>query len=264
MGTFFHEVFYEPIFNALFWLIRVLPGHDLGLAIIAITVVIRLILIWPSIQQIRSSKSMQALSPKLKALQKEFANDKQELARRTMQLYRDHKVSWTSGCLPLLIQLPFLFAMYQVFIGGLQVDPATKLLTADHINDLYGPLRAVADSTPIGTTFLGFLNVTASKNIVLALIVGATQYFQAKMLNPKANPPTTQGAKDEQMATAMSRQMTIIMPIFIAYISYVVPAGLGLYFLASNIFSIVQQWLILRKDGQATPAVVAPPPPTQP
>lgn len=253
MGNFFHVAFFEPIFNGLFWFVRIIPGHDLGLAIIAITLLIRIILIWPSILQIRSSKSMQELGPKLKALQKEFANDRQELAKRTMALYREHKVNPVTGCLPLLIQLPFLFAMYQVFIGGLQIDATTHLLSAAKQADLYGPLRAVADTTPIGTTFLGFLDITAAKNILLAVLVGATQYVQAKMLTPTtAKTPKTEGAKDEQMATAVSRQMTIIMPVFIAYISYVVPAGLGLYFLTSNIFSIVQQWLLLRKSQPPT------------
>lgn len=252
MSNFFHVAFFEPIFNGLFWFVRIIPGHDLGLSIIAITLLIRMLLIWPSILQIRSSKSMQELGPKLKALQKEFANDRQELAKRTMALYREHKVNPVTGCLPLLIQLPFLFAMYRVFIGGLQVDATTHILSVAKQADLYGPLRAVADVTPIGTIFLGFLNITAAKNIFLAVLVGATQYVQAKMLTPKTNAPKTEGAKDEQMATAVSRQMTIIMPIFIAYISYVVPAGLGLYFLTSNIFSIVQQWLLLRKSKAKT------------
>lgn len=249
MGQFFHVAFYQPIFNGLIGFVQALPGHDLGLAIILVTIVIRLILLWPSVAQIRSSRSMQIIGPKLKALQKEFAGDRQELAKRTMQLYREHKVNPLSSCLPLLIQLPFLFALYQVFIAGLKVDSTTHLLNPDQLKDLYGPLRAVFQTTPIDTVSFG-LNLAVGGSIILALLVAGTQFYQAKMLTPTNKTPKVPGAQDEQMATAISRQMMYIMPLFIGYLSYKLPSGLGLYFLISNIFSIGQQWLILRRDNR--------------
>ncbi len=247
---FFHTIFYEPIFNGLVAVYRFVPGHDLGVAIVAMTIAIRLVLIWPSIAQIRSSKSLQELQPKIKALQEKYKGDRQELAKQTMALYRAHKTNPLSSCLPTLIQLPFLIALYQVFIAGIQTDPATQLLLAERQADLYPSLQPYFASTPVDTLSFGLLNLAAKKNIFLALVVGATQYLQAKMLVPKTAPPTTPGAKDEQLATSMTRQMTLIMPAVTAWISYILPAGLALYFFVSNVFSIVQQWLMYRPKKQ--------------
>lgn len=253
----FHTIFYQPIFNGLVALYRYFPGHDLGVAIVAITIIIRLVLIWPSIAQIRSSRSLQELQPKLRALQQKHKNDRQELAKQTMALYREHKTNPLSSCLPTLIQLPFLIALYQVFIGGIQTDPTTHLLLAERQADIYPSLRDYFTATPIDALSFGFLNLAAKKNIILALIVGVTQYVQAKMLAPKTTPPAVGGAKDEQLATSMTRQMTLVLPVITAWISYILPAGLALYFFASNIFSIIQQWLMARtkipKSEQRTP-----------
>lgn len=242
----FHTIFYQPIFNGLVAMYRHLPGHDLGVAIIVMTIAIRIVLILPSIAQIRSSLSLQKLQPKLRALQQKHKNDRPELAKQTMALYREHKTNPLSSCLPTLIQLPFLIALYQVFIGGIQTDPTTQLLLAERQADLYSPLRDFFATTPIDTRSFGFLDLAAKKNVFLALIVGVTQYVQVKMLAPKTTPPAVGGAKDEQLATSMTRQMNIVMPVVTAWISYILPAGLALYFLVSNLFSIVQQWLMQR------------------
>ncbi len=248
MAELFTTLFYEPIFNGLMALVRWLPGHDLGVAIVGMTLIIRGLLIWPSFSQIRSSRSLQVLQPKLKALQQQYKDNRQELAKQTMALYREHKVNPLSSCLPTLIQLPFLFALYQVFISGIQIDPATHLLKESQLAGLYGSLRDFYATTPVETTSLGWLNLAKNHNVVLAVIVGLTQFVQAKMLTPKNSPPHVKGAQDEQMATTMMRQTTYIFPALFAWISYTVPSGLGLYFLISNLFSIVQQRMVMKND----------------
>lgn len=252
MGHFFDVAFYQPIFNGLMALLRVLPGHDLGLAIIGLTIVIRLVLIWPSMSQIRSSRSLQQLQPKLKALQKEFGSNKEEYAKRVMALYKEHKVNPFSSCLPTLIQLPFLFALYRVFVSGLAVDPTTHLVNQAHIDQLYAPLRDFFLTTPIRTFSLGLIDLVGKHNYILAAIVGITQFFQVKMLTPKTNPPGVKGAQDEQLATAMTKQTMYLFPALFAWITWTVPSGLGLYFVVSNVFSIVQQWFVMRKDKPTT------------
>lgn len=258
MIELFHDVFTDPLFNGLIGLHRVLPGHDLGAAIVLLTIVIRSILIWPSLAQIKASRSMQILQPKLKELQKKFANDRQELGRQTMALYRESRVNPLASCLPILIQIPFLIALYQVFISGIEVDPATGLLQADRLQDLYPILREQYATTPVGTVAFGFLNLAANHNILVALLVGASQFYQAKMLVPAVTPPNADGAKDESLAATMSKQSMYIFPVVTAWLTYTFPVGLGIYLLTTNLFSIVQQAVVLRQR----PPEAAPAPPT--
>jgi YidC/Oxa1 family membrane protein insertase len=246
----FHVAFYQPMFNGLVATVATLPGHDLGLAIVVLTVVIRFILVWPSISQIRSTRSTQELQPKLKALQKEFSGNRQELAKRTMELYRQHKINPFSSCLMSLIQLPFIFALYQVFVSGIHIDPTTHLLDPARLNELYGPLRHAFEHSTLSTLSFGFLDITKKGNIILAVIVGITAYYQTKMLIPKQEPPKVKGAEDEGLQSAMMRQMTYFSPLIMTFFTWSLPSGIGLYFLTSNVFSFVQQWLILRHDGK--------------
>ena len=118
MGTFFHNVLYVPIFNLLVFLYEILPGADVGFAIIALTILIKLLL-WPFMNQsLRSQKALQTLQPKIDELKTRFENDREGLSKAMMQLYQTEKVNPLASCLPLLIQLPILIALYQVLLGG--------------------------------------------------------------------------------------------------------------------------------------------------
>lgn len=254
MGTLFHEVFYRPIFNALIATYHYLPVQDLGVAIIVVTILTLSVLFWPSLVQIRSSQALQELQPKLKALQAKYKDDRQELARQTMQLYREHKFNPFSSCLPLIIQLPFIFALYQVFMTGLKIDGTTHLLNADQLADLYGSLRTVYANSQISTMSFGFLNLTATRNIVLAVIVGGTQYLLTRLLTPKTANPKIPEAKDENTMTAALKQMNYITPFTFAIFSYILPAGLSLYYITWNLFQIAQrQWIARKHRPNAAP-----------
>src|SRR3989338_3874182 len=117
--NFFTTIFYQPLWNALVWFYNILPGHDIGLAIILLTIVIKIILFPFTLQSLRSQKAMQTLQPKLDALKQQYKDDKEGQAKAMMELYKTEKVSPFSSCLPLLIQLPFLFALYRVLQNGL-------------------------------------------------------------------------------------------------------------------------------------------------
>lgn len=244
MGTLFSEVFYRPIFNALIATYHYLPVHDLGIAIIIVTILTLTVLFWPSLVQIRSSQALQEIQPKLKALQAKYKDDRKELAKQTMQLYREHKFNPFSSCLPLIIQLPFIFALYQVFITGLKIDSTTHLLSADQLAHLYGNLRTIYATSEISTTSMGFLNLTATHNIALAIVVGGTQYLLTRLMTPKTANPKIPEAKDENTMTAVFKQMNYITPFTFAIFSYILPTGLSLYYITWNIFQILQrQWL---------------------
>ncbi len=120
ISVIFNDFLYRPLFNILVFFYNIVPGHDFGLAIILITFLIRLILFPLSRKSIKSRKDLEELQPKIKAIQQKY-KDKSEQAKYLMTVYKEHKVNPASGCLPLLIQLPILFALYRVFIGG--TDP---------------------------------------------------------------------------------------------------------------------------------------------
>lgn len=246
MANLYHTLIYQPILNGLIALYHYLPIHDLGVAIIGITVVLLSVLYWPSLVQIRSSMSLQQLQPKLKVLQQKYGKDRQELAKHTMELYREHKFNPLSSCLPLLVQFPIFIALYNVLISGLSIDPTTHLLQSNQLDNLYGSLREIYTTTTISTTAFGFLNIATKHNIILALLVGGSQFILTKMLSPGISPPSAPGAKDEKMTTTIFKQMNAITPFTFAIISYILPAGLSLYYITWNLFQIAQRRLLQR------------------
>lgn len=252
MATLFNEVFYRPMLNFLISLYHYLPVHDLGIAIIGLTIVTLFILFWPSLLQIRSSQALQEIQPKLKELQEKYKDNKQELAQQTMALYKEHKFNPFSSCLPLIIQLPFILAMYRVFMNGLKVDAATHLLDKGQLPNLYGHLRDLYSTTQISTLSFGFLDLTAKHNIYLALIVGISQYFLARLLSPKkAAEKAGETRKEENTMTQAMQQMNYITPFTFALFSYLLPAGISLYYITWNIFQILQrQWFARRHKAQ--------------
>lgn len=254
-----HNFIYLPTFNALLYLEKILPGHDLGLAIIIVTLVIKFILYFPSLSAIRASRQLQTLQPRLKQLQQQYKNDKETLAREQMKLYKESRVNPAASCLPVLLQLVVFYQLYQVFLNGLKIDEH-GLLRPEQVQQLYGPLQAYFSSNPINTMFAHFVDVTKSHNIALAAIAGAAQYWQSKMLaSPKE--PNIPAARDESVTSTVNKQMLYILPLFTAYFTYRFPAGLALYWTVSSLFTIAQQYLFL-SSHPVTPTPAAPINPT--
>ncbi len=243
----FHSFIYVPLYNALLWLVQVLPGHDLGLAIILITLAVRVVLYYPTLAQMRASRQLQSLQPKLKAIQEQYKGDKEGLAREQMKLYKESRVNPASSCLPMIIQLVVFYQLYQVFRNGISVD-AAGFLKPEHIKDLASGLQAYFSAHALNGSFFGIIDLTAVKtagNIILAVLTGAAQFWQTKMIAAPSEP-TTPGAKDEAMTATMNRSMMYTLPLLMAYITYTLPAGLGLYWISSSIFGIIQQYIFLK------------------
>jgi len=233
--TAFNEILYRPLFNALVWLYNILPGHDLGVAIIILTVIIRLLL-YPLTQKgIKSQKALTELQPKIKELQKKYKS-KEEQARAMMELYRQHKINPLSGFLPLLIQLPILIALYRVFLGGL--DP-------ERLNGLYSFISQPETLSPM---FLGIINL-AERNMVLAVLAGFLMFIQSKMMLGKKQLQKSGlkiGGRD--FSSMMGQQMTYFMPLLTVLIAWGLPAALPLYWIVITLFGIGQQYLIGRRN----------------
>lgn len=239
-----HDLIYVPIYNTLLWLVKVLPNHDLGIAIILVTIGIKIVLYYPSLAAIRASRQLQTLQPRLKELQAQYKDNREVLAREQMKLYKESRVNPTASCLPLIIQLIVFYQLYQVFLNGLKID-ASGILHPDQLKDLTASLRDFFTNHTINTQFLGWLNLTASKNIILALITGATQFWQTKMLAAPVEPKTPE-ARDEAMTATINRSMTYTLPLIMTWVTYTLPAGLGLYWSVSSILGIIQQYIFLR------------------
>lgn len=232
MATLFHEILYRPLFNALAFLYDYLSFHDVGIAIILLTIVIRLVLFPVFYKGAKDQSIMQRLAPKIKELQDRHKNDKQQQAKAMMDLYREHKVNPFSGFLLLIVQLPVLIALYQVFLKG---------FSPDALKDLYSFFSFSGFSSNL---FLGFVDL-AKTNLFIALVAAAAQYFQGKLAMAKSNKPAAELSPMERM----SRQMLYMGPILTFVFLYFLhlPSAVGLYWLTTSAFSVIQQVIINKK-----------------
>lgn len=246
MIQLYYTLLYEPIFNSLIYLYHVLPGHDMGVAIILLTIAIKLILFWPSLSSLKAQKNLQDTQPKIEALRTKHKDNKEELGRELMKFYKENKVNPFSSCLPMLIQLPILIALYRAFFLGLSVDANTHLLAPDQVQHLYGFLETTYTATPIDTFMFGFIDLAATHNIWLAVLAGVFTFFQAKTMQAKRASIQTEGSKDENAAAAISKQMMYFLPIITVVFGYQFPAGVTLYWLVSTLFSLIQQLIFFR------------------
>ncbi len=215
--------------------------NDFGTAIILLTVIIKLVF-WPlGAKAIKSQKALQDLQPKIDEIKKQYANDKAGLSKATMDLYKDNKVNPFSSCLPLLIQLPFLWAVYKVFSDGIS-------------NNLSLVYSFIHRPEVINTFSFGFLDL-AKPNIYLAVLAGAAQFLQAKMMITKKPEVQSPGAKDENMMAIMNKQMLFIMPAVTVFIGLSLPGGLTLYWFVITFLTAVQQYITFRNDKPKTDTI---------
>ncbi len=233
----FHVALYQPLFNIFVGLYNIIPGHDVGVVIIIVTILLRIVVYPLTASSIKAQRSMQELQPKLEAIKKQYKDDQQKLAQATMELYKDHKVNPFTSCLPLLIQLPILIALYWVMRDGL----ASTNLSAQ----LYSFVSNPGTINPIS---FGFFNLS-HPNVILALLAGGAQFLQAKTMAQKMPPKDAgEGSKDESMAVMMNKQMLYMMPVMTALIGLRLPAGLTLYWFWSTILMALQQMYISGKS----------------
>ena len=249
MKALLTSIFYQPLYNLLFWFVLILPGESLGLGIIALTILVRLILLPLSAQGVRAQRELQVLQPEIDKLRAEYKEQPDELNKQIMSLYQEHKVNPLGSCLPLLIQLPVLIILYRVFISGIQ---------ADHHELLY---RFVPAPEHLSTIFLGI--DLHHPSIPLAIVSGLLQFVQTWQLMRRqpAVKPTSATALDTAKKPAgdptqqTSQIMAYLTPLLTVYIGTRFPAGLAIYWIVTTLFSIAQQWWLFRKPSIATPHV---------
>jgi YidC/Oxa1 family membrane protein insertase len=220
----FNKVLFQPLFNALILLYNFLPGNDFGIAVIALTVLIRLALYPLMAQSLKSQKVFSELQPKIKEIQQKFKDNKSKQAEEMVKLYKEAKMNPLSGFLPLLIQLPLLIALYQVFWKGLQPEAMSNLYSF------------IPNMGQINPSFLGIMDLSQS-SMFLAVLAGIFQFIQTKTMNPKLKKK----GKTSQMADMMQKQMIYFLPFFTVVILLRLPAAIALYWIVTSLFSIGQQ-----------------------
>lgn len=241
MKALFQTVIFQPLFNLFVWLSNVTPGHDMGVVIILVTILVRLAL-WPlSGKSLDAQKKLADLQPQISELKVVHKDDKQALAAATMKLYKDNNINPFSSCLPLLIQLPILLGLYWAL---------SDALSGTHFNFLYSGVNNPGSLNPMA---FGFLNLM-TPSIILAALAGLAQFFQARMLTTKRPPVHTAGSKDEELAAAMNKQMMYIMPLLTIFIGSQLMAGITLYWLVTTLLTILQQHLVFKKHDAANAA----------
>ena len=231
MSALFHLFVYQPVYNASIFLYTLLPWADFGLAIIATTILLKLLLYPLSQQQIETQRAMQTIQPKIKALQKKYKDDKEALARETMALYKEEHINPAAGCLPLILQLVFLLAIYRVILNisqnQFQVIPG----------DLYG---FVNQPTTIQHFFLHLIDL-AHPSIVLAALAAGALFYQTKMMMPAVELKEQTSATEPDFASIMTKQMLYIGPGLTLVFGATLPSGLALYWLTATLITIYQQ-----------------------
>ncbi len=236
IGELFNMVLLRPIMNALL-LLYTLFGHNYALALVVLTVVLRLITQPFMASQLKTSKKMTELQPRLKELEKKYANDKERLAQEQMKLYREQGINPLGGCLPMLAQFPIWIALYQAIIQTLGRSPMQLLSLSKHIYSA-GIFKGLPLLIPLASKFLWMdLGRPDPTGIVIPLLTGVTMWVQQKMMTPAST-----GQKDSQ--AQMSQSMMLMMPFIFAIFTMSLPAGLGVYFIISNLVGIVMQYFL--------------------
>ena len=227
----FDVLLYNPLFNLLVLIYNYLPGHDFGLAIIILTIIIRFVIYPISVKALNSQKALQRLQPQLQEIQKKYKDDKEKQAKATMGLYKKEKINPFSGLFLALIQLPILIALYRVFWNGLKPEELSNLYSF------------VANPIHFNAMFLNVMDLS-KPNLAFAILAGILQFFQTKMLMPEIKKGEV---KSNDISAIMQKQMVYFFPFITVIILLKLPSALGLYLIVSGIFSIVQQYFIFKK-----------------
>lgn len=242
MGNIFDTILIAPLVNALFFIYGIIPGHDFGLSIIILTVLIRLVL-WPlANKQLHSQKKMQALQGDIAKVREKAAGDKQKESAMLMELYKEKEVNPFSACLPTLLQFPILIAMFVVFKKATGSISGVEQLLYEPVKNLHYIQQVLSGQTPFNTDLFGLINM-AKPSILLAIIAGVTQFAQVKMITPKKQKSNV---KDSQ--AQMTAMMNYTFPALTIFIAWSLPAALPMYWISTNMVAILQQWLVMRKE----------------
>lgn len=250
ISAIFHAVFYNPIYNALVTLVAFVPWGDVGVAVIILTIIIRLLLLPLSLSAARTQRAMKSLEPKLKALKETHKGNKEKVALETLTLYKEARVNPFASIVTALIQIPVLLALYWVF----RYESFAALDTARLYS--FTPLPHT-----VSLFFLGLIAIS-SKSIILAVLAGLTQFLQARLMLRGTMKPTGGTGMQADFQRVMGTQLQYVFPFLIATISYTATSAVALYFITTNLAGSLQEWhvhrTLVREDLEKETVAVLP------
>lgn len=224
MSNFFHIIFYVPIEASLMFFYR-LTGDNFGYAVILLTIAIRLILIPLTIPSLRSAQKMQEIKGELDEIKKRHSKDPRRLQTEQLNLYKKHGINPATGCLPILLQLPILIFLYSVL---------TDVLKNGAVNPM----------------FFIFNLKEPDKYFILPILAAVSQFILSYMMSPVPGKKVELKEKKEtdfadSLTGALQTQNLYIMPLLWFFMLLKLPSGIGIYWVFSTIFSLVQQWIFI-------------------
>ena len=221
----FTEIIIRPLLNLTVFIYGSVGFADFGLTVILVTLLVRVAVLPLSLKTARSQREMAKLGPELEKIKVQHKGNMQAQSEATMRLYKEHKINPLAGCLPLLIQLPILFGMYRVFLDIFKPETLQLLYSF------------VPNPETINHIAFGLLDISTASPI-LAVLAGAVQFFQARMIQPAPG--------GQSPTTAINRQMMYLLPAMIVVIGWRLPAGLPLYWIVTTAVSIGEQLHVRR------------------
>ena len=229
-SSIFHTIVYDPLYNALVFLISTVPYGDVGLAVIAITLLVRLVLYPIFTSSIKTQTKLKSVEPKMKELKEKYKDDKQTQAQKTMELYKEHQINPFAGILAAFIQIPIFITLYFIFLRGGFPSIDTGLLYS-----------FMSEPSKVNMHFLGIIDL-AGKSIFLALTAGISQFIQMKMSPMGQNKKKSENpSMKEDLARSMQLQMKYGLPVMITFIAYFISGAVALYWTTNNVLGILQE-----------------------
>lgn len=239
----FRAVITKPFLNFLILSASIIPGHNLGLAIIILTLLVKLLLFIPTQHALEGQKKMQLLQPKLEAVKKQYKDNPTKMQEETMRLWKEHGVNPLQSCLPILIQFPVLIGLFYVIRDG-----SNLALSHDMIYPVYQNL-----SWNFGTNFLG-LDLTQPNMWIFPPLLVVLQFIQMWLSFKIADKKKAKQIEKAEVATGMEMQQKImlyVLPLMIGYFAIKFPSAVSLYWGISTIFAIGQQIIVNREHIKA-------------
>ncbi len=235
MSELFHTLVKEPLYNALIGILDLGPWVDMGIAVILLTVLVKVLIFPLSLKAARTQRLMKELEEPMKELREKYKDDRETQGRKLLELYREKQVNPFSAIFTIIIQLPIIFGLYYLFFKGGLPNVDTNLL--------YG-FVPVPDT--VNMHFLGIIDM-AAKSVPLAVLAGVTQYLQAHFALPAPGPRKENATFQEDFARSLHLQMKYFLPLMMVGIAYVASAAVALYLVTSNIFAIGQEIYVKKR-----------------
>ncbi|MDO8552491.1 MAG: YidC/Oxa1 family membrane protein insertase [bacterium] len=235
ISSAFHAAVYNPLYNGLIYIVDILPTHDVGIAVIILTIIVRIILFPLSKRAIETQQKMKKIAPELEKLKEKYKNDREQQGKAMFALYKENDVHPFASFGLIFIQLPILLALYWIFAWG--------GLPEINLERLYAFI-----SVPSGVNmeFIGLINM-AGKSFVLAILAGVTQIIYTRLSMGAAKKVAPDGTFSKDMARSADMMMRYALPIMIGGFAYAVPSAAALYWVTSNTAMIAQELLMGRR-----------------